>query len=892
MNEFVFSMAWRETRGSWRHFLYFFVCIAVGVGALVGVSLFSAHVDRTVTREARGLLGGDLEIRSAHPLSEEGRSVLHSLDERGIVTTHVSELVAMAARLQEVDRKGVPAQATQIIELKAVDASYPFYGTLRLEPVRSVGAMLHPDSETCKGQPCLGAIVQESLLLRMGLSVGDPLKIGQAMFVITGIVRTEPDRMANAFSLGPRVIISQEGLQAAELIKPGSRVRERQLLKIPAMMALEPLREELRGRLAADHVRVTGYQEAQPQLKQFLEQLSRYLGLIGLTALFIGGLGVAMSIHAFLQEKLKVIAILKTLGADSGTIIRTYVVQALGLGLLGSLAGILLGIMLQRVLPPLLAGVFVSDLLDQVGVSTDLSQDSLLPLLKGGALGLLTTLLFTLWPLLRIRDVKPAAIFRREVESFPSGADSSRSPWWIRCGFTDGRAILVAIAIVMGLGGLSIWQAGSWKVGGLFLGGLAAAVFLLFVSARMLLTGMRVMPKPASLSLRYAMGNILRPGGHTSGMLVAIGASVTIIVTVALVEQALLHQIGNTRPVDAPTFFFIDVQPDQTEQFATLVRQKTSGSSPELTPLVRSRLHAVNGEVVRLEGEREQEDDSQEESKDLRRQRWYLSREYVLTFLDQLPKGNDIVQGAWWKPRQVFTEAEVSVEEEAAKSLGLEIGSTLEFDIQGATIAAKVSSIRKVDWGNFSTNFYMILSPGSLDGAPLTYVATIRVPSDIEVPLQQAVVASFPNVSAIHIGDVLDNFARVLDRLALAIRAVALFCVVTGGLVMAAALAATRYRRLYESVILKALGATRGLIARTFAAEYALLGMVGGVIAICLSSALSWLVLVYVFELTWGLHPTVLLTGLAFTIVLTLCVGFLSTFNILGQRPLAILRHE
>lgn len=892
MNEFVFSMAWRETRGAWRHFLYFFVCIAVGVGALVGVSLFSAHVDRTVTKEARGLLGGDLEIRSSHPLSEQGQSVLHSLGDRGIVTTHVSELVAMAAQSQDVDRKRGAAQTTQIIELKAVDSSYPLYGTLKLEPVRSVDSLLHPDSGTCNRQPCLGAIVQESLLLRMDLSIGDPLKIGQATYKITGIVRTEPDRMANAFSLGPRVIISQEGLQAAELIKPGSRVRERHLLKLPTGTVLEPLREELRGRLAAERVRVTGYREAQPQLKRFLEQLSRYLGLIGLTALFIGGLGVAMSIQAFLQEKLKVIAILKILGADSGTIIRAYVVQALGLGLLGSLAGMLLGIVLQHLLPPFLAGIFVSDLLDQLGVSTDLSQASLLPLMKGGALGLLTTLLFTLWPLLKIREVKPAAIFRREVESASLGTNSPRSPWWIRSGFNDSRAVLVAVAIAIGLGALSIWQAGSWKVGGLFLGGLMAAAVLIFVSAKLLLGGIRVLPKPVSLSLRYAMGNIMRPGGHTHGILVAIGVSVTTIVTVALVEQSLLHQIGNTRPDDAPTFFFIDVQPDQTERFANLIRQKTSGSSPELTPLVRARLHAVNGEVVKVEGTREDEDDPEEEGKDLRRKRWYLSREYVLTFLDQVPKGNDIIQGTWWKPGQAFAEAEVSVEEEAAKSLGLEIGSTLEFDIQGATISAKVSSIRKVDWGNFSTNFYMILSPGSLDGAPLTYVATIRVPSDIEVSLQQAVVASFPNVSAIHIGDVLDNFTRVLDRLALAIRAVAIFCVVTGALVMAAALAATRYRRLYESVIFKALGATRGLIARTFAAEYALLGMVGGVMAICLSSALSWLVLIYIFDLTWGLHPTVLLTGLACTIILTLCVGFLSTFNILGKRPLTILRHE
>jgi putative ABC transport system permease protein len=250
------------------------------------------------------------------------------------------------------------------------------------------------------------------------------------------------------------------------------------------------------------------------------------------------------------------------------------------------------------------------------------------------------------------------------------------------------------------------------------------------------------------------------------------------------------------------------------------------------------------------------------------------------------------VKGEWWKPGEVFAKPMVSIEEEAAKHLGVDVGSTVAFDIQGAVVSAEVRSIRKVEWGNFSTNFYMILSPRSLDGAPVTYVATVRVSPEDEVPIQQAVVASFPNVSAIHIGDVLQNFARVLDRLSLAIRAVALFCVLAGGFVMAAALAATRYRRLYESVILKALGATRGLIARSFAAEYALLGGVAGLIGVFLGSLLSWAVLTYFFELTWSLQPGILISGVGLTVLLTLVVGFLSTYRLLGQRPLAVLRHE
>jgi putative ABC transport system permease protein len=461
----------------------------------------------------------------------------------------------------------------------------------------------------------------------------------------------------------------------------------------------------------------------------------------------------------------------------------------------------------------------------------------------------------------------------------------------VRWGLDDRWNVGTAGGIILGLCALSVWQAGSWSIGFLFLGALSLAIAILFVCARVFVLGLASVPMPRVLSLRYALGNVVRPGSQATGIMVAIGIGVMVIVTVSLVEQALLHQIQENRPADAPTFFFIDIQADQAEKFVSLVERQTGQTRPELMPLVRSRLHAINGQVITAE-EGKEKDDKRTDGKEGRGKQWYFTREYVLTFLDKLPKDNKMVKGEWWKPGQIFSTPQVSVEEDAATHLGLTIGSTVEFDIQGAMVSAEVSSIRKVEWGNFSTNFYMILSPGSIEGAPFTYVATVRVSPEKEVPLQQAVVASFPNISAIQIGDVLDGFARVLDRLSLAIRAVALFCVVAGGLVMAAALASTRYRRLYESVILKALGATRGLIARAFAMEYVLLGAVAGLIGLTLGSVLSWAVLRYVFELPWNIHPQVLGIGLFLTMLLTLIVGFASTYRILGQRPLAVLRHE
>ena len=910
MSLFPLCMAWRETRAAWRHFVYFLTCIALGVGAVVGISLFAANVERAVMREARGLLGGDLEIRVSHRLSDNRQTIVQSLTERGIVTSHASELVAMAATVG--DRQTNTNPITQLVELKAVESSYPLYGTVRLDPDRPLPELLAPSEQVCKqtqqlplaspsplrgedegeGQSCSGAVVQESLLIRMGLSVGDRLKIGQATFLIAGIIRKEPDRMANMFSLGPRVMISQSGLAAAELIKPGSRVRERYLLKVPLSVELQPLLYEIRGRLAAESARLSSYRDAQPQLKQFLDQLARYLGLIGLTALFVGGIGVAMSVQAFLREKLPSIAILKTLGAESRTVVLTYLGQAVGLGLVGSLAGMAVGVGLQWLLPTALAGLLDANLLEQIDFSSALSRSSVLPLLKGIGVGLLTTLLFALWPLLSIRHVRPAQIFRREIapgdESPVTLLHDRRGMLRRWFALEDRTRLMSAVAIVIGLVGLSIWQAGSWRIGLLFSGALAVAVLLLLAAAHLLVKAIRLLPLPHAVSVRHAVNNLQRPGSQAVGVIMAIGIGVMVIVTVGVLERSLIQQIGENRPTDAPTFFFIDIQPDQASGFSRLIHHQTGDLSPQLTPLVRSRLHAVNGQPVKVE----EESDKDGEKKEEKRKSWYVTREYVLTVLDQLPKDNVITQGEWWKPGQSFSKPLVSVEEDAAKNLGLDLGATVELEIQGATVTAEVSSIRNVEWGNFSTNFYMILSPGSLDGAPFTYVATVRVPPEQEVPLQQAVVASFPNVTAINIGDVLDSFARMLDRLSLAIRAVALFCVVASGLVMAAALAATRYRRLYESVILKALGATRGLIARSFATEYVLLGAVAGLIGIVLASTLSWAVLRYIFDLPWTLQPKVLATGLVLTIVLTLIVGFLSTFRILGQRPLAVLRHE
>ncbi len=889
MNLFAWTMAWRETRAGWRHFVYFVVSVAVGVGALVTVSAFATSVERTVTREARSLLGGDIEIRTSRPLSAEGQAVLSEVQSRGYRMTHVSELIAMAA--VPGDAQGAPAgHTTQVVELKAVDPAYPLYGAVGVEPAQSLAALLGV-RDGCRSQPCPGAVVQESLLIRLGLRPGDEIKIGQATFSIRGVITKEPDRMANAFSLGPRVVISQAGLQAAELVKPGSRVRERYLLRAGGDPVLLPLVHELRGRLAAESARVSTYREAQPQLKRFLEQLTRYLGLVGLTALFVGGIGVATTVHAFVREKLQSIAVLKTLGATTPLVVQIYVVQALVLALVGSAAGALFGLSVQGALPSLLRTTFGMDLLDQLEFSGRWGDWSgFLVVAKGLALGVLTALLFTLWPVLAIRDIRPSVILRRlTVQTPDSGSPGkTRFPAWRRRPTLDPLRVSASAVILVGLTGLAMWQAGSWRVGSLYLGGLLGAVLVLHQAARWLIRGLRALPPVRSLVLRYALGNIHRPGSQAVGVMMAIGLALMVIVSVSLLERALVEQVTTTRPTDAPTYFFIDIQPDQREGVLELLHRHTGTSGLEALPLLRSRLAAVDGEAIKLEAEQELPNDRPDE----RRRAWYQTREYVVTVLENLPKDNVVVSGTWWTPGEPSETPWVSIEEEAARSLGVEVGSTLSLDVQGTVVSAKVRSIRKVEWSNFSTNFYMIFSPGSLEGAPFTYVATVHTEPGQDLPLLQDMVVQFPNVTGIHIGDVLDGFARMLDRLSMAIHAVAFFSLISGVLVMATALSATRYRRLYESVILKALGATRSTIARSYASEYALLGLIAGVIGIGLANVLSWGLLEYLFDLSWSFQPSLLVASLLLTILLTVVVGFFGTYGILGRRPLAVLRYE
>jgi putative ABC transport system permease protein len=843
---FSVRMAWRETRGGWRHFAVFFGCVALGVAALVSVGTFAANLDRTLAREARALTGGDVELRSARPLGSAERDALAALEGRGAVTTAIRELAAMA--------RDPGRGTTLLVELRAVEREYPLYGQVATSSSSPLEALLADRDGVA------GALVEARLLERLGLAVGDPLVVGAARFTISGVLVREPDRPTGLVSLGPRVLVAGRALERTELVQIGSRVRYRTLVRLPGGVAARTAAAELVRAIGDPTVRVAAFDETQPGLRRFFGQLATYLGLVGLASLLVGGVGVASSVTTFLARRLQTIAILKCLGAGARALLGAYLIQTVGVGLLGSLAGAALGMAAQPALVRVLApfAPFALEVRWDAGT-----------LVRGLALGLLTSLLCALWPLLAVRAVPPSLIFRRDVET---RAWRARRPW---------PAVL---PIVLGLAALAIWQAGSLRTGAIFVGAALAALVVLLGLSRGLVRLSRRLPRVRGLAWRQGLAGLDRPGGHTTRVVMALGVGVMLLVAIALLEANLGRQIDYEQKRDAPSFFFIDVQPDQRDAFSRMVGA-AGVPSPTLTPVVRGRVAAIDGRPVTREL-------IERRKREMPDKVWYLTREYALTWAAEPPPANVLTSGRWWTPDEASRRALVSIEDEAAKFFGVRVGGRLTFDVQGVAVEAEVMSLRKVDWQSLTANFFMVLSPGALDGAPATYMATARVPASAETGLQDRVVGSFPNVTAIPVRGVLERVAQVLDQIAFAVRFMALFSIAAGLVVMAGALAATRYQRLYESVILKTLGATRWAIARAFAVEYACLGATAGVGGTALAAVLAWIVLRFVLDTPWTLEPERLVLGVLSTTGVALAVGLLATIRLLGEKPLSVLRQE
>jgi putative ABC transport system permease protein len=611
---FLLRMAVREVRTGWQRLLFFLLSIAVGVGALVGIASFSANLEGAIRREARTLMAADLELSSSQVFDAATLQAVREVD--GARVAELAEMPSMAAR--------VDGTRSQLVELKAVRGGYPFYGELIVEPARPLPELLAE-----------GIVVEEGLLLQLNVAVGDEVKLGSRSFRVAGLLKREPDRVAAAFSLGPRVLMALADVEAAGLITLGSRVRHRMLLALPAELDAVTVAAELDAALPDERVQVRSFEAAQPTLRMFLARMRDFLRLATLVTLVLGGLGVAQSIRVFLQAKQDTVAILKVLGASTGEVTAVFVVQCLGLALLGSGLGLGLGVLIQQALPRVVGELLPVEI---VGEFVPVAA------LEGLAVGVVTALLFCLLPLLSIRGVAPAQILRRELAAVVPVADR--------------RARVLALVVLGGgLVGLAAWLAGSWRLGAIFVGGVAAALLVLSVASAAGLWLLRRLPRARSLSARQGLGNLTRPGSQAAAVMVSLGLGVAVIAQIQLVQSGLLARVADDAPADAPNFFFVGILPDQVEPFRALLTAQGAFEGHRLVPIVQARLAKVGGREV---AEMSFASESDERS---------VTREFAITWQDELPPGNEVVAGTWWSAEAGGRESWVSIEENLAQRI-------------------------------------------------------------------------------------------------------------------------------------------------------------------------------------------------------------------------------
>jgi putative ABC transport system permease protein len=859
---FFFKTLLRESRGSRGRLAFFIACLSVGVAAVVSVAGLSASLDDGIRGEARQLLAADLAIEGRRPVPRDLKLAAAGL--AGAERTDLQETVTVVAAPPRT--AGQPGRS-QLVELKVVQGTYPFYGKLVIQPQRPLSELLTPQT----------TVVASELLSRLGLRVGDSLRIGSQAFRIAGVVLSEPDRISVSMTLGPRVFLSNAAFQRAGLAGYGSRIGHRTLLKVPPgfpSAGLDAAKEKLQRTIPdPTFYRIETYREAQPSLRRSLGRVERFLGLVALLSLFVGGIGVAQSVRAWLASRLDAIAVLKCLGMRPREIFPLYLGQTALLGLAGSLVGIAAGVAVQLVLPSLFPDLIPAELIRPWQPAA---------LLRGLVLGVGVAVLFSLPPLSAVLRVPPARVLRREAEPLPGH-----------------RWVLVATGIALALG---VWlmasiQARSWDLGARFTGGVAGATLVLSLAALLITRGVRRLPRESLRRpwLRHGVAALARPGATTLSAIVALGLGVLVVLGMSLVQRRLTQELSAELPKEAPSAFLIDIQPAQWPGVEKLIKEQ-GATRIQSVPVVMARIAAIDGRPVeelnrnaRRPAPEEMQGDDDDRERGEGSRRWALTREQRLTYMNMLPEDNQIVEGVLWGDPQ---RAEVSVEQDFAQDLGLRLGSTIRFDIQGVPQELTVTSLRTVNWRTFGINFFLVVEPGVLENAPQQRLAAFQLPRGTEQRVQDLLAASYPNVTLLRIREILDKIIQVMARIGLGIRFLGGFTVLAGIAILAGAISAGSVRRGREVALLKTLGMTRRSVLGTFAVEYALIGLTAALIGAIGGTLLSWGVLRRGFELSWSFQPVPFTVAVVGAVLLAIAAGVAASLRAIEKRPIEVLRES
>jgi putative ABC transport system permease protein len=838
---FIIQLAWRELRSSWRRLLFFFVCIGVGVGSVVALRSMIQNLNRAVAGEARALMTADAQVETTREWDAEALAKIERVARPPLVLAR-AETVEAPTMLRPADES---KEGALMVELKGIEKPFPLYGEFRLADGRAFDYSLVESD---------GAVVAPLLLERLALKVGDRVKIGEKVFEIRGVTRDEPGS-GGGFRLGPRVFVERKSLEAAGLTGFGSRARRKILFKTSEDGAGELVRR-LRAELGNNIYGVRSYKDSQESLGEQFARAENYLSLTGLVVLVLGGIGVSSVTRVFVEQRKKSIAILKCVGATGSRLTAAYLAQVILLGVAGSL----LGVLLARAALLFVQSRFAESL--PRNLSYDLQAGAAA---QGLGLGLLISVLFAALPLLRVGRIKPNMLLR-ESEDAARGFRFDPLRWG------------VAVCVLAGVAFLASWQAGSVRVGLFFLGGLGVAAGLLYAAAWALVFLLKRARAFGPFTVRQAVNSMHRPGNQTRVILLAVGLGAFLVIAVQSLQANLLEEIDVTRRGSLPSMYLIDVQKDQVEGVRELVAGET-GLTAELLPTVRARIVKVNGRDIDLD------------AVEMRRERGRLGREYVTTYRPRLEANETVVAGEFWDETP-SAEAEVSIEEALRGTAGLDVGGTITFDIQGRKITARVTSVRRVDWRNSRTGFLVLFRPGALDNAPQTFVGALDGLTDVtrRARFERALVDRFPNVSVIDVADIVQSVGRILSNITLAVSFIGGFVLLSGTLILVGSIAMTKFQRIYEAAVLKTLGASRRTLLGILLAEYALLGLVAGLVGAAAATGLSYAVSRYVFEIDWSFMPGIGLAGIFLTVLLVCLVGALSSLDVLTRKPLAILR--
>jgi putative ABC transport system permease protein len=840
----AFSFARRDLRGGRKRFRIFLSCIVLGVAAIAGIGSISSSIVAGLASDGAVLLGGDVAVRLVHrPATGEQRRWMGR-------HADVSEITYMRSMAHRTDG----AKRT-LINLKSVDGAYPLYGALELDRARPLEQVL----ERRDGE--WGAAVDPSILNRLDAKIGDSVRIGSTSYRIRAAIRQEPDRLAGARAItyGPRFIVARNSLTDTGLVRPGAQIRYEYRVRLANGQASDELVGTFRGALDATFPdagwRVRDRRGVAPGTQRIINRTTQFITLVGLAALLIGGVGAGNAVRSYLGGKMQTIAMFKCIGADARLVFMTWLIEIALMTALGIAIGIAVGAALPILASWLLSGIVPTPL--RIGLYPE-------PLLLAALYGALVAATFSIWPVARAASVAPGGLFRDAV------APARANP---------GPAVIATILLcIAALSVLAISTAHDRVIASWFVGGSIAAFGLFHCAGRLVMALARRAGGMKNTSLRLALANLHRPGAQTANVVLSMGLGLTVLIAVVVVEGNLARQIRDAMPKAAPAFFFIDIQPDQIDDFERTIRSAGAVDNINRMPMLRGRIAAINGTP------------SREFTADPG-VRWVLRGDRGLTWSASPPEGAEIVEGKWW-PADYSGPPLISFDERAARGFGIGVGDRLTINVLGRPIEATIANLRRIKWRSLRVNFVIVFSPGVIEAAPQTHIAAIRMPRESENAIEAEVVKKFANITAVRVRDVLDALSEVTDRIASAVRVIAGVTVLAGALVLGGAIGASRRLRLYDSVVLKVLGARRREIVATLLVEYGLLASATALLAAIFGSIAGWAVLTQVMRMEWAPVPEAVAATAAGSAVFIVALALIGTWRSLGQTAAPMLRNE